>query len=78
MVSPHRSALLAAEERLAALTRERAAHRCAACAARRTKPVGRSILGALGILAAVAIVGLLLLAPFVYVLASFDLSALGR
>ena len=46
MVSPHRSPLLAAQERLAALARERAAHRCAACAARRTKPMGRDLLGA--------------------------------
>lgn len=78
MVSPHRSPLFAAQERLAALARERAAHHCAVCASKRSKPVGRSILGVLGVLGAAAIVGLLFLAPYVYVLATFDLSDLGR
>lgn len=78
MVSPHRSPLVAAQERLAALARERDARRCAVCAAKRTKPMGRSLLGALGIVGAAAIVGLLFLAPYLCFVATFDLGDLGR
>lgn len=76
--SPHRSALLAAQERLAVLERERVVHPCKVCASKRRGKTMRSIVGILGIVAAVAITSLLFLGPWLLVFASFDMGDIGR